>query len=98
MGQADTGMTWSRVGTSYSANFEARSDLGWQPPLGSAEDNIQKLLVRGYRRNILPCGLHVFGVRCGMMVKVKDEEVDMYLERRDFPLPSNKKKKKNFGG
>lgn len=48
----------ARVETSNTADLEAGTDLGWQSALRSAEHNVQKLLRRRYRGNILPGGLH----------------------------------------
>lgn len=44
--------------TSNSANFETGTNLCGQFALGSAQGNVQKLLVSWDGRNILPGGLH----------------------------------------
>jgi hypothetical protein len=55
------------VHTSNSRNLETGSDLGRQSPLSSAQDNVQELLRRRHRGDILPRRLHVGGVCCGML-------------------------------
>lgn len=44
--------------TSDTANLETRADLGRQLALGSAQDNVEELLLGRNRRDIFPRSLH----------------------------------------
>ena len=49
---------FSCIKSSYSTDFESRSDLSGEASLGAAQHDIQEFLARWHRLYVFPSGLH----------------------------------------
>jgi len=73
-----------KVPTSNSRNLETCSDLSRQSSLGSAQDNVQELLRRRHRGDILPRRLHFGGIWVLLICVARTDRIPAPLLRKKF--------------
>lgn len=73
-----------KVPTSDSRNLETCSDLSRQSSLSSAQDNVQELLRRRHRGDILPRRLHVGGIWGLLIFVARTDRIPAPLLRKKF--------------
>ena len=73
-----------KVPTSNSRNLETCSDLSRQSSLSSAQDNVQELLRRRHRGDILPRRLHFGGIWGLLIFVARTDRIPAPLLRKKF--------------